>query len=168
MSNWLILHYIYTMRWSPVCSSGTENHNSRMSYNKFGLVYFINSVQISSCWHSEVSDQRVTLCYVRDSGDNRKCCSISEEQQGVCVGCLYYEIMYWSCVGSVFCPRFRNTLRQLTRKHSSSINRNNLRWSEVASITAAIFVIVSVFCMGCINWRYFGKQKTLFYLANIV
>jgi len=41
-----------------------ESHNSRLSYNKCGLVYFINSVQISGCWYSDVSDTVVCVTVV--------------------------------------------------------------------------------------------------------
>ena len=48
-----------------------------MSYNKCGLMYCLN-------WFRSVAVGRemlVTLWDVRDSGDNRQCCSISEEPQ---------------------------------------------------------------------------------------
>ena len=99
----LLCMYIYicicTVCWSAVCCSRRENHNSRMNYNKCSLVQFINSVQNSGCWRSEVTEQCVTLCDVRESGDNRQCCSISEEPQGVCAGSSYFEVMLWRCVG---------------------------------------------------------------------
>jgi hypothetical protein len=90
MSNWLILQYIYTLRWSAVCSSGTESHNSRMSYNKCGLVYFIKCVQICGCWYSGVSD---TVRCAWQWWQQR----VLQHQWGA-TGCLYCENMFWRCV----------------------------------------------------------------------
>ena len=98
----------------------------------------------------------VTLCDVRDSGDNREGCSISEEPQAVytvrtCSGDA------WVCLG----PRLWYTLCQLTTQHPSHINSDNLRCHKFPSITVRVCVTVSVFVEGCINWWCFGNTHII-------
>ena len=81
---------VYTVRWSAVCSSGTESHNSRMSYNKCSFVYFINCVQICGCWLSDVGD---TVRCAWQWGQQ----TVLQHQWGA-AGCLFCENMFWRCV----------------------------------------------------------------------
>ena len=131
MSNWLILHYIYTVSWTAVCSSGTESHNSRIGYNKYGLVYFINCVQICGCWQSDVSDTvRCAWQWWQQT--------VLQHQWGA-AGCLYCESMFWRCASLSGSEITKHAVSaNNTTRHPSYINSNNPRCRTDPSTPAAV------------------------------
>ena len=152
MSNWLILQYIYIALWWAVWFSGTESHNPRMNYNKWGLMYFINCVKICGCWQRDVSEtMRCAWQWWQQT--------VLQHQLGA-TGCLYCENMFWGCV-SLSGSEITKLLCQLTTQHPSYTNSNNLRCRKVPSITAAVCVTVIVLGMCCINWRCFRNTDII-------
>jgi len=154
MSNWLTLQYIYSVRWSTVWFNGTENRNSRISYNKCSLVYYINCVQICGCWQSDVSDTvRCAWQWWQQT--------VLQHQRGA-AGCLCCGNMFWKCVGLSGSEITKHAVSaNSTTQHHSSINSNNLWCRTVPSTKTAVLVTVSVFGMCCINWRYFGNTDII-------
>lgn len=161
MSNWPMLQYIYVVRWCAVWFSGTESHNPRMSYNKCGLMYFINCIQICGCWQRDISDTvRCAWQWWQQS--------VVQHQWGA-TGCLYCENMLWGCVSVSGSEITQHAVSDNnTTQHPSYINNNNLRFQTVASITAIICVTQSVCSVCAVSTDGTVETWALFYLTNIV